>query len=469
MQHFKGFVGACLLAALVSGCAGQSSSVMPADPPTSQQANAISQSPLSTDAADSTTQATDVTQRDQSNPTIDAAPETSTAAASTDALSTAALTTNASSVPRHVMTVDYLGTPFGTTAVSPSRAAPYLSWAETGVNNTNSMTAVGMRTLVYVDANRQESRDPLAVAGGEGAFAHSCSSSRIHDYHDHVIQYLMEPGSYALRTAYATYVRVRSAGHTVTAMFQDDSVAPSAYYAGFFSPSLPCGYTLSRWQSAQRGLQASINHDTILNGLASNTTWPLLDNPSTIGGNYEGCFDTNGTHHYIAGQSWINAQKLQAYVTGRGKYFECMALDTTPAVSAIRGRLYNIASFLMTYVPSRSMLWETYYTPSRVHVMPESQLIPTSPIESNNITYLRRSSGVYMRQYRACYYAGRSIGPCAMVVNSDSVTHSRPSFSYAFRHTMALHGYGILDGGTATFNGSAPGSLGGESAYVAVP
>ena len=454
MRQFKRLVGACTLAALLSACAGgQSNSVMPAQAPTTDQQTDTGQAPMSTSSTvaslgtdPSSTQTQDTT------------------AAAPDALTTATTTIGM----HHVMTVYYIGTPFGTTAISPSRAAPYLSWAETGVNNTNSMTSVGMRTLVYVDVNRQELTDPLAAAGN-AAFAHSCSSSRIHDVHDNVVQYLMEPRSSALRTAYAEYVRRRTTGHTVTAMFMDDSVSPGVYPRGFFSPSLPCGFTLAGWQSAQRGLQAAIDQKTMINGLGSPTTWPLLDNTTTIGGNYENCFASTASVHEPAGSSWLAVERLQAYVTGRNKYFECMALDRTSAISAIRSRLYNIASFLMTYNPSYSMLWENYATPSRISVMPESQLVPTSPIESNNITYLHRSTGVYMRQYRACYYAGRHIGPCAMVVNSDTTAHARPAFSYAFHHTMALHGYGVLDGGTATFNGYAPGSLAGLSAYVAVP
>ncbi len=36
---------------------------------------------------------------------------------------------------KHLLTGDYLGTPWGTTSVSPAQAAPFLNWAETNVSN----------------------------------------------------------------------------------------------------------------------------------------------------------------------------------------------------------------------------------------------------------------------------------------------------------------------------------------------
>ncbi len=370
---------------------------------------------------------------------------------------------------KHVQTVYYLGAPFGSTSISPARAAPYLSWASTQMENGNEMARAGIKTMSYTDANRTSVHDVL-YKSPEAAFAHSCSGSRIHDIHDHVAQYLMNPGSSALRSAYAAYVRERSSGQSVNAVFQDDSVPPGYYGKGFFTPSLPCGYTLDSWLAAQRGLQASIDRDTIWSGVAITSAWPLFDNPSTIGGNYEGCYVAVAPHEQ-GGSVWLNIQKAHLYVVGRKKLFECMGLDTTPATDAFRGRMYQIASFLMVYNPTYSLLWETYATPSRVSVMPESQLVPTDPVVNiSSITSLRTSTGAYAREYRKCYYAGRAIGACAMVVNPDGITHSFPRLALTYHHTLELHGYGVLDGGTVTFNGGAHSSTIPElSAVIAVP
>lgn len=385
--------------------------------------------------------------------------------------------TSGTTTQRHVLTASYLGLPFGSTTVSPSRAAPYLSWASTGAQNGNAMHAAGLKVEVYVDADRQTSKDPLYTAG-EAAFAHSCTSARIHDYFDHVTQYMMNNGSSTMRTAYARYVATKTAGQHVDAMYEDDAVAPSIYASGFFSPGLPCGYSDSAWLNAERGMEAAMGKPTIVNGLSAYTnhgpslTLQLTSNPSTIGGNLESCYVNTGSPHEASTWVWQAAENTELQLAARSKIFQCMAIDYTSAPSAIASRLYTIASFLMTYNPATSMLWENYATPSKVGVMPESQLVPLSPVVAtpSSIAGLAKSTGVYAREYRSCYYAGRLIGQCAVVVNSDRVSHPAPRLSLAYHHTIQLHGYGVLDGGTVTFAGpAAPSTMGALSAYVAVP
>ncbi len=324
--------------------------------------------------------------------------------------------------------------------------------------------------MSYVDANRQETHDPL-YASGEAAFAHTCSGARVHDYFDHVTQYLMNPGSSVFRSAYASYIKDHTAGHPVDAIFQDDSVPPGIYAPGFYTPTLPCGYSNDQWLADQRALQASINHDTIYNGLSVSSSWSLLDNPSTIGGNYESCYTSAARTPEQSVYVWVNIQNAHLAVTSRHKLFECMAMDRTPAADAIRSRLYTIASFLMTYNPSYSMLWETYATPSGLSIMPESQLVPADPVVAppSRVESLRASGGAYVREYRQCYYAGRAIGPCAMVVNNERLTLGAPRLALGYHHTMTLRGDGVLDGGTASFDGPAPpSSLAPGTAFVAV-
>jgi hypothetical protein len=70
---------------------------------------------------------------------------------------------------------------------------------------------------------------------------------------------------------------------------------------------------------------------------------------------------------------------------------------------------------------------------------------------------LRLPSGLYAREYSACYLAGVPVGPCAALVNSDySAYHPFPYTKY--HHTLVLSGGGILDGGMVSVSGSAPGA-----------
>lgn len=384
--------------------------------------------------------------------------------------------TTSGTVARHVLTADYLGSPWGTTAVSPARAASVLSWASTGVLNTNAIAAAGIHTEVYFNANRTQANDPLYHQSST-SFAHTCSSAGITDYFDGQTQHLMNNEASSMRSAYASYVASQTSGHPVNAIFEDDAVPPGQYPSGFFSPELPCGYSTSTWLSYERALQGSINHPTIFNGLnrlnghLPSLTIAELENPSTIGGNYESCFVDNAGRKEAV-WVWQAVSQTQLEVTAKGKYFQCMTLDRTSAPYAHASRMYALASFLMTYRATHSILWERYGTPSGLHVMPESQLVPTNPVVAtpSSVTSLRSATGVYVREYRSCYYATRLIGPCAMVVNNDYYTHPSPHFTYAYHHTLTTSGYGLIDGGTVGFAGAAPpSSMASETAYVAVP
>jgi hypothetical protein len=133
-------------------------------------------------------------------------------------------------------------------------------------------------------------------------------------------------------------------------------------------------------------------------------------------------------------------------------------------------RLYALASFLLTYDPSTSVLWEQFATPSGFHVEPESQLVVLDPLTAtpSSVGSLQQAGGAYGRQYGQCYLAGNFVGPCAVVVNPTSSTLAFPFPQYA--HTLVLSGGGILDGGTVAANGPAPPqSLAPEEAAIVFP
>jgi hypothetical protein len=396
--------------------------------------------------------------------------------ASTSATPTPVPVASGSTTMKHVLTADYLGSPYGTTGVSGSRAAPVLSWASTGVGNTNTYSASGIKTEVYFNANRTQTTDPL-YKQASSSFAQTCSSTRIHDYFDSVTQYLMNNSSPTMRANYANYVASQTSGYHVDAIFEDDAVPPGTYPSGFFAPGTPCSYSNTTWLSDERAMQAGLNHNTIINGLnrLNGHTVSLavqeLTNSKTIGGNYESCF-IDSANNKEGVWVWQAVEDTQLQVTRAGKYFQCMVLDKTSAPSASSSRIYALASFLLAYNPSYSILWESYYTPSGLHVMPESQLVPTSPLVAtpSSSSSLKSSTGVYVREYRTCYYAGRAIGQCAMVVNNDYYTHSTPHLSQVYHHTLTVSGYGLLDGGTVGFSGAAPPtSMATETAFIAVP
>ncbi|MBV8147607.1 MAG: hypothetical protein JO092_00785, partial [Candidatus Eremiobacteraeota bacterium] len=113
--------------------------------------------------------------------------------------------------------------------------------------------------------------------------------------------------------------------------------------------------------------------------------------------------------------------------------------------------------FLLSYSPSSSILWEEFGTPSGFHVLPESLLVPLSPVvpAPASLSGLVQAGGAYGREYRQCFLAGKFVGPCAVAVNSDTgMTHPFPFPQYT--HTLTLSGSSVLDGGTVSTSGPAP-------------
>lgn len=378
----------------------------------------------------------------------------------------------------HVPTADYLGSPWGSTTVTASQAAPHLNWAETGLANTASMAAAGVKTMVYFDADRVQSSDPLYSILSGSEYEETCSGVRVTDVWDGETQNVVNPASSAARAAIDAYVTAAMTGHTVDAIFEDDADPLGEFATSYFSPGPPCDYSDSAWIAGEEEMLAGYGHDVIVNGFSNMTsatpitsTTQLLSAASTIGGNMESCYVKASAPIEEDEWVWADTENTSLLVTGEDKYFECWAMDYGAASSEIASRVYTLASFLMTYNPTYSIFREGYATPSGLHVMPESQLVPTLPVvaQPSNVSTLEESY-VYVREYHACYYAGKLIGQCAMVVNNDTASHPVPALALTYTHTLTLSGNGILDGGSVGFDGAAPpASVPPLSAFIALP
>ncbi|HET9029673.1 MAG TPA: hypothetical protein VFN49_05805, partial [Candidatus Aquilonibacter sp.] len=109
-------------------------------------------------------------------------------------------------IPRHVLTGDYLGSPWGTTSVSPSRAAPYVNWVRTAASNGNAMAAAGLKVQVYSNPNRVQTTDPMYKTTALSGWAKTCSSSRVYTVYKGIDQFIPIPGSSAQQSAYLSIV-----------------------------------------------------------------------------------------------------------------------------------------------------------------------------------------------------------------------------------------------------------------------
>ena len=112
-----------------------------------------------------------------------------------------------------------------------------------------------------------------------------------------------------------------------------------------------------------------------------------------------------------------------------------------------RGYIY--ASFMLLFDPQRSIyktgLWGSHRdVKAPVIVHPENLLVPLQPLTTavwpNRVTALQ-SGGVYLREFAACGYAGKPIGPCAALVNPSSAHEAAiPSLRQRYGHAIAFTG-----------------------------
>ncbi|MGB6985771.1 MAG: hypothetical protein WBD74_07350 [Candidatus Aquilonibacter sp.] len=360
----------------------------------------------------------------------------------------------------HVLTADYLGTPWGSGSVTFSQAAPYVSWAQSAVANATALHNLGIHVQVYEDPNRTEAGEPMDTSD-QTTYAQSCSGVDITDQYNGATQYVMNPSSSDMQTLFRNTVANQIGSNPVDAIFADDS-GPLSEYESTFSPSLPCNYTDAAWLSGGIALDNASPVPVIFNGLSvldgesPSESLGLLAGSNTIGGNFESCYSGSSIAK-SDGWLWQTTENTELDVTGENKLFWCMTYNTTSAASETDVRLYVLASFLMTYNPTDSILWERFSTTSGLHVMPESGLVALDPLVAapSNVSSLQQSGGAYGRQFGQCYMNGAFVGPCAVAVNPNSGAQAIFPFPQ-YQHTLVLSGSDVLDGGTAATNGPPP-------------
>jgi len=359
--------------------------------------------------------------------------------------------------PPHVQTADYWAGYGGTKAVPAAVAAQALSWVETDPIGLSQIAPLGVKTIQYTDPNRAIPGQPMFPTD-EDAFAHTCSGERARgggsQYRG---QLLTNPHSKNLLRIWKDMVQRHNVRGTFTAVFSDNAVGAAN------AEDQPCGYNFDDWLRAESDLQRALGQPVIYNGLEDfynqGVAREIVLNATALGGMMENCYSQLRPEHRVNGWKWTATEETEIRMAEAGKYFFCYGNDRTPADQAYDARLYTFASFLLTYDPRTTVLWEYYGTPSRGHVMPESRVVAFDPVvpDVSSIDQLRTPGGAYARAYKHCYIGGRSVGPCAAAVNPDpDAAHDANLRGY--NHTLSLVGSGVFDGGTIQINGAAPPS-----------
>jgi hypothetical protein len=374
---------------------------------------------------------------------------------------------NAMAQPNHVITADYFGNIYispqlqGSTSIPAAEAAQYLSWAEVLPPDQPATEAAQIRTLFHYNPTFQAADGPLYDTH---AFAYDCNHQLIKIYSASGVPQVLMNRDRKLDLAAKAYIASVLTANNYDLVFEDDA-GLSPYNNGL----QPCGVSASTWIDRDASLESAVAAPELpssLNAFTESTGHVWSDNQQSVelalrrdGGLMEQCYSSDSNPHVfrISDTLWTAEENTEIAVNGKNKFFFCYVRNYDKAHQRPYRRIYDYASFLLTYRLTRSVLWETYQTPSNFHVFPESGLVALEPREPQptDISGLDRG-GAYVREYRTCYYRGSLIGPCASVVNpSSSEVVANPIFN-KYHHTLTLQGAGVADGGTATFDGPAP-------------
>ena len=383
-----------------------------------------------------------------------------------------------SGIPKHVQTAEYLQTSTEL-ATNPSTYAPYLSWAYTTNGRLGLVKSAGIHTVVYTSPVMpfHNTYEYNQLSGPyTSARATTCGGGVITTYSGNGL--LSDPTK-SSATAYYQSV-VNNEINAVTAANPGYSHPWDLIFIDNDGPlygasSMPCNYNDNTWSTAQDAALATTGQKFILNSLSvAPTNVPTfvnrLSGSAVGGGEFEECFMTAlWSSEGDAQLQTVALMKSQGKAAGAG--FWCYANNTTASgASSIAQRNYIYASWLLTYDPYYSVFQESFTTPSTFKVMPETGFVPMSPVSApTSVSQLQTSTGAYMRQYNSCYYRGSLIGRCEVIANPSATSSVSVPNPWGLGHSMVLSGNGVLDGGTVTFNGSVPSTMGPKSGIVLVP
>jgi len=378
--------------------------------------------------------------------------------------------------PQHVQTAAYLWTP-GLAASDPSRFKPYLTWAYPLYSQADRVHDAGIKTIFYINPvmpQRGEHEYDLLTGQYADVGAKDCSGNASTSYAGKGL--LSDPRSPRAADFYADTVDwyihhkidIHGGEQNPNALFVDNN---GALYG--VNPQ-PCNYDARSWGRAFDRAIAGIHQPIVTNSLAARdsdtaTYVDRLTPPNIIGGMFEECFnDRLWSAEEDSQIETIALFKREHKSSGPGWW--CYVNNTSAdGAASIPQRLFAYASFLLTYDPKYSTFQESFTTPSKFDVFPETGFVPLDPSSNpRNVEDLRTSTGAYVQSYSACYYRGRRIGRCEIAVNPGSASVGVPNRG-GLHHSMVIQGEGVLDGGSVAFNGASVGSLGAQSAAILVP
>jgi uncharacterized membrane protein len=304
------------------------------------------------------------------------------------------------------------------------------------------------------------------------------------------IQKVGNPASTTLRAAAVAAVRSQlAAAGPLDVIEIDDANTPDEYYgqgmcwgigrpagSSYACSSAPGGsaaapfaasYSRTQWQAGEAGLAAALPLPVVFNGLNGFSTTeseaaavgPVTTVGNGWGGECDTCFYTQNVGSRTGAVLDHQLSSLMDVVSaGRN------VILLNESVTDVAVRETAVADAMLVYDPDRLYVAnQPCGTLSHIHACAEQGLTFYAPLRPypSGPGALRAPGGTYVREFAACFDRGKPVGPCASVVNPDAnASHAMPALTFAYRHTLQLHGSGPCacygDTGSVAVDGPAP-------------
>jgi hypothetical protein len=326
-------------------------------------------------------------------------------------------------------------------------------------------------------------------------------------YNGTVVQKYGNPSSATLQSAALAAVQNNIAADGPFTLEEiDDAMTPDEYYnptrcwgigtptgSGYSCATAPGGtasapwgsnYSAQSWAQGEAQLAQEMPVPVVLNGLAS---WAPGETQAAItsttasganvwGGECDACFygtGGSGLGKWTGALFDANLTSVMAVISaGRN----VIVINEEMTDTHVRARA--LADIMLVYNPNHLYIANVPCgTISHIRACAEQGLTFHRPLNGypSSPSSLRTSSGLYVREFGACYNLGTLIGPCASVVNPDSgASHPLAGLANTYTHTLVISGTGPCncygDSGSVALNGPAvPASLPPGTGYVALP
>lgn len=394
--------------------------------------------------------------------------------------------------------------------------APYIDMALSGPGDLNPrLRAAGIPQVLYLDT------DLCSAKTGYGANRYAgpdCSEwparafytqdgnperALTFSYNGAIIARVGDPGSPEWQRLTVEAIAEPLSRYTFAAVQIDDAGTPDelsgddpCWGVGTLAKHYDCGaapggtarppwdsrYSRAEWQAGVIAMTARSPLPIMFNGLAGydkRESVPaivdvVLRSPNAWGALCDTCF--YGTRGYR--NVWLFTHPVldvrlngTMRIIAAHKNVVMMNKQVTDPIERVRA----LAEIMLAYDPDH--LWQegdACGETSFVHACPEAGLTFYGPYKGYpaSVADLEDPSGNYVREFARCYDGGRSVGPCAAIVNpTRSDAFRLPKFRNVYRHSLVIAGTALCncygERGSVSENGPAlPEAIPPVSGYV---